>query len=312
MESIPKEDGMPQDRDRSMVVVGTDGSVSSFNAVRFAAEEAARRGGRLRIVTATPWPDLRERSSLAVEPVERQALTDAEAALAAAAEFARAVLPDEAVTSATVVGWPAAALIEESRDAAVLVLGNRGHGGLAGLVLGSIAIGLAAEAHCPVAIVRDPGASAPTPGAEAPVVVGVERGERADAALAAAFEAAELHRAPLVAVHAWSPPLVVGPIELAPILLDQARLPENEAAALAGAVRPYRDRHPQVEVVELVREGRPDDVLVAASVGARLLVVATRGRRELGGLVLGSVTHVAIRRAPCPVLIVRGRERDDR
>lgn len=295
---------MPHGLQPAPVVLGTDGSASSRGAVRFAAEEAARRGAPLRVVTATPWPDLRERPGREAEPADRRALTDAEAILADAVEAARAVLPADAITTATLLGWPAAALVEESKGAGILVLGSRGHGGLTGLVLGSVATEVAAEAHCPVAIVRDPGPAA-SPAAAAPVVVGVDHGERADAALAAGFQAAAAHGAPLLAVHAWSPPLVVGPVELAPILFEQIHLADNEAAVLAGAVRPYRDRYPSVEVTEVVREGPAADVLMNATKGARLLVVATRGRHELAGLVLGSVTQAAIQRAPCPVLVVR-------
>jgi nucleotide-binding universal stress UspA family protein len=273
---------MMQGWERPPVVVGADGSLAARRAVRFAAEEAALRGAPLRIVTATPWPELRERRNLVDERAERRVLADADAALAEAADLAEEILPRRSITAVTAVGWPAAALIEESGQADLVVLGNRGLGGFTSLLAGSVGIEVTGHAQCPVVVVRD---LPPHGSGRVPVVVGVDDGRSSRDALGAAFYEAALHGAPLVAI--------------------QVRHGREDASNLAEAVAPYREKHPDVAVVEEVREGHPPEVLLAAAVGARLLVVGTRGRGELKGLLLGSVSQAAIHHAECPVLVVR-------
>jgi nucleotide-binding universal stress UspA family protein len=114
----------------------------------------------------------------------------------------------------------------------------------------------------------------------------VDGGPGSRDALCAAFHEAELHGAPLVAVH--------------------VRHGREDGSRLSEVLAPYRDKHPHVEVVEQVRDGHAPEVLLAAAVGARLLVVGTRGRGELKGLLLGSASQAAIHHAECPVMVVRG------
>jgi len=82
--------------------------------------------------------------------------------------------------------------------AQLVVIGDRGLGGVAGLLIGSVAFALAAGGSCPVVIVRGQ-----TDATDGPVVVGVDGSPISEAALAFAFEAAALRGAPLLAVHAW-------------------------------------------------------------------------------------------------------------
>jgi nucleotide-binding universal stress UspA family protein len=129
--------------------------------------------------------------------------------LAAAAATALVTAPDLAVEQVLVEGFPTPALQAESADAALVVLGDRGLGGFTGLLLGSVAVSLAAHAACPVVVVRGPEFDASAPRVE-PVVVGVDGSPASEAAFAFAFAAAALHAVPLVAVHAWCD-LVVDP-----------------------------------------------------------------------------------------------------
>jgi nucleotide-binding universal stress UspA family protein len=87
-------------------------------------------------------------------------------------------------------------------------------GGFAALMVGSVAVALAAHAKCPVIVVRGSGPGGSGRGGsvpvEGPVVVGVDGSEGSEAALAFAYEAAATRQVPLVAVHTWQDTVVVG------------------------------------------------------------------------------------------------------
>jgi nucleotide-binding universal stress UspA family protein len=140
-----------------MIVVGIDGSDGARTALRFAADEASIRRTQLRVVSAWHVPtgvympptymdlDLDAYRQTASDVAERQVVD---------------VLGPERATAVYVViheGSPAEVLIAESRQAELLVVGSRGHGGFAGLLLGSVSQHCAAHAHCPVVVVRGPG-----------------------------------------------------------------------------------------------------------------------------------------------------------
>ena len=195
-------------------------------------------------------------------------------------------------------GFPTPALQAESADAALVVLGDRGLGGFTGLLLGSVAVSLAAHAACPVVVVRGPEFDASAPRVE-PVVVGVDGSPASEAAFA--FAAAALHAVPLVAVHAWCD-LVVDPT-VAPLLDDALESDEREVLAerLAGWSQEYLD----VDVRRLVVRDRPARALVQESASAQLVVVGSRGRGGLAGMLLGLVSHALLHHAHCPVAVVR-------
>lgn len=291
--------------DRAPVVVGVDGSLAARRAVRFAAEEAALRGLPLRIVTATPWPAMREPTGRGAARADLQMLVDADAALTEAAELAEKFVPAACVATVTAVGWAAATLVDESRSAELVVVGNRGLGGFSGLLLGSVAVGVSTHAECPVVIVRDREPCTDDDPVRAAVVVGVDGSGNSQGTLAAAFHEADLHHAPVLAVLARAPLDVVGPGTLPPAIFEDANGGRGPTAALAEVLDPFRDKYPEVAVVARACEGRAADVLVAASERALLLVVGSRGPGPLAGLMLGSVSQAVIHHARCTVLVVR-------
>ena len=138
-----------------VIVVGVDGSRESKHALVWAAEQARLTDAILRVVYAWEPPvvaGLRIPPMLDWEPLEEQARRFP-------AAFADEVLgpaPDLRVTTRTVRGRPAEALVEASAGADLLVIGPRGFGGLRGMVLGSTGHHCAAHARCPVVIVRPP------------------------------------------------------------------------------------------------------------------------------------------------------------
>jgi nucleotide-binding universal stress UspA family protein len=136
---------------RNRVVVGIDGSPSSREALEWAAREARLRGDSLEAVIAWHIPPqmaypgaptgLYNFEESAKEVLEREL----DAVLGAdATSVIRRVEP----------GPPARVLIDASRDAELLVVGSRGHGEFAGMLLGSVSQHCTSHAHCPVVVVR--------------------------------------------------------------------------------------------------------------------------------------------------------------
>ena len=137
------------------IVVGVDGSPGSRAALTWAAAEAGDHGADLIVLNVWEHTLLPPAGSVSVSerfvPDESQRTTD---------ELVQ-VIKDELGEDPPVVvqprvkqGRPAKVLIEESANAELLVVGQRGHGGFAGLVLGSVSQHVAAYAHCPVTVVR--------------------------------------------------------------------------------------------------------------------------------------------------------------
>ncbi len=134
------------------VVVGVDGSPTSVAAIDFAFEEAAVRGAPL--VTVHAWSDPRPTLS-DVSPADVARLAEGERMLLAEQVAGwRGRYPDVEVTSVVAHGRPTPALLDHAQQAQLLVVGSRGRGGFAGMVLGSTSHSLITHALCPVVVVR--------------------------------------------------------------------------------------------------------------------------------------------------------------
>jgi nucleotide-binding universal stress UspA family protein len=289
-------------RARRPVVVGVDGSGSAYRAVEWAAAEAVRRGAELRLVRAFSWTTSERpiRDGGRVAQYRDELLKFARSQVARAARIAADVRPEVETTTQVAVGAPIEVLGSEARRAQLLVLGDRGLGGLAGLLLGSVAVGLAAHGACPVVIVRGERAGAGND--ESPVVVGIDDSSISDAALAFAFDAAAARGVGLVVVHAWSPTAIDD--ALAPVM-DWDAATAEEDALLAERLAGWEQKHPEVAVRRTVVRNGAVRSLVAASREAQLVVVGSRGRGNATGLLLGSVSHGVLHASHCPVAIVR-------
>jgi nucleotide-binding universal stress UspA family protein len=140
------------------IVVGVDGSPSSLEALRWAVDEARIRGDRLRLVhawNAVPMTPLSSAPFVVIgdlPELERSVAANAEHVLAAA--LGEVDVSDLEVEQRVVRGDAAGAILDAAQDADLLVVGSRGHGGFAGLLLGSVGHALVHHATCPVAIIR--------------------------------------------------------------------------------------------------------------------------------------------------------------
>ncbi|MER6410132.1 universal stress protein [Streptomyces humidus] len=265
------------------LMVGIDGSEASLEAVDWAAAESLRHGVPLHLVHAA---------------VPEHA---ASGLVAVASARARRSAPAARLSDEVVHEEAAAALVAKGRNAFALVLGSRGLGDLAGLLLGSVSLAVAAHADCPVIVVR--GGAEHRQGRFGSVVVGVEEGEGSDTALLFAFREAQVRRCRLVAVHAWSVPVGnPGPPGLSGYALQAGRRPPAQVLAdkLAGPAERYRDVAVSSEVVE----GSARRALLHEASRADVIVVGARRRHGHVGLQLGLVNHTVLHHAPCPVVVV--------
>lgn len=278
------------------VVVGVDGSDHALRAVRWAADEAARRAVPLRLVSAFGWTD--DEATASIGPRFRESLrAQFAAALETAAQVAREHAAGAESTAELRSGDPIGVLADESQRAGLLVIGDRGLGRVASVVAGSVGVAMAAHSACPVVVVR----GAQTVDPSAPIVLGIDGNPNSVAAVAFAFQAATERSVPVVAAYAWWDTY----LDQSPAALFRD---EDQAAAeaqLAERLAAWVERYPQVETIPLVVRDQPARLLLAQSHRAQLVVVGTRGHGELAGLVLGSVSNALVHEAACPVAIVR-------
>ncbi|ETK32327.1 universal stress protein [Microbispora sp. ATCC PTA-5024] len=279
------------------IIVGTDGSPEATSAVEWAADDAARRGLPLRFVSVVDhWAyGIPKFPATLADPLT----VHAERALEAAEATARERRPEVEISKEIVEGIPARILRDRGREAEEIVLGSRGLGGFAGLVIGSVSTHVAGHAPCPVVVVRTGWRDT-----HARVVVGLDDSAECDPALGYAFEQARLRRATLRAVFAWQLPVHT----LAPeIAYDVSEVREARQRVVTRKLDTWRRLHPEVDVQEDLVYGHPVQALTEASGDADLLVVGSHGRGALGSAVLGSVGRAVLHHAACPVAIVRPR-----
>jgi nucleotide-binding universal stress UspA family protein len=282
------------------IVVGVDGSESALRAVDWAADEAALRGLPLRLVYASLWE--RYEGSRPAEDLDRPSEEErVEDIVTAAARRAARRRADVKISTDVLPEEPEYTLVRESREAALLVTGTRGRGGLAGALLGSVSLTVAGHAHCPMIVVRGDQDDAVPPGKHGRVVVGVGDTPAASETVRFAFEEARRRGAVLDAVRAWRCP-AHETTDYPQLAGEPARLHEQHAVdALEAALKEAPD---DVVVRRRTLEGHARTVLVGASRDADLLIVGARRRPRHFGLQLGRVAHGVLHHSDCPVAVV--------
>ena len=285
---------------RPPVVVGVDGSDSALRAVGWAAAYAALHGLPLRLVHVYLTP-ISLPSGVFDQGIARRAMrARGRRLLRHAGVAAAAAAPDVPLEFVLHPAPVVPTLVEEAAAARLLVLGTRGLGGVAGLVLGSTAAALAGRMPCPLVVVRGDGPVPP-----GPVVVGVDGTHAGEAAIAFAFAEAAACDRRLVAVHTWA-----GSTVDAMLLGHSGSLPDFEPEqqeayeVLAERLAGWQEKYPEVRVTREVVHDHPARALLRYAAGAGLVVVGSRGRGEVRGLVLGSTGRDLLHHAPCPVAIV--------
>jgi nucleotide-binding universal stress UspA family protein len=272
-------------------VVGVDGSDDSRMALRWAAAAADAAGRRVRAVQSWIHP----RS--AVFPIGPAPLSteemDEQTQQAITGLVTDTLGSSATVTSQVLRGPPAAALLQTVSPDSVLVLGSRGLGGFAGLLLGSVSQECVEYASCPVVVVRIDRAV----GAGDVILVGMDGSEGSQHALAWAHALAVATGAAVRAVYAWRP------------TVSERRPPTGERlrSHAADEVRGWT-QHAGGDIDSEEIEGDPRDVLVTAAerFAPALTVVGRRGAGGLRSMRLGSTANHLVRHSATNVAVVPG------
>jgi nucleotide-binding universal stress UspA family protein len=283
------------------VVAGIDGSAPSLCALEWAAREALCWATGLDVVHAwtVPYSIFPDGGCMDPAPFEAEARAILDSAVGSLGE--RGTVPTD-VRPMLVADDPAKGLVQAAAGEALLVVGSRGRGGFVGLLLGSVSRRCVERASCPVAVIPPSGST----DGHGRIVVGVDGSEPSYEALHWAVAEAARHDARLEVVNAYDeyqfvssfgPELAVDPDELEKS--SRALLEEMVAGAVGRADTPPR-------AVELV----PSSIgaaraLLETAEGADLLVVGSRGRGPVRGLMLGSVSQQCVHHTPCPLVVVR-------
>jgi len=271
---------------KSPVVVGVNGTAAGLAAVRLAAREAVSRGRHLRIVHAFSWsdgqpPDPHGAGARGLDVRYDEARRAASAILGEAVATAKRSTPGVRLTGQLVDGPPDRVLLQLSRTAELVVLGDDDLATTSWLPSTSTLVQTAARAFCPVVIARGP---RPPSGAILAAVDGSSwsvRGLRH-----AAAEALRQHAT----------------LEIVYVVACAGERAEREGhrilAAAAAAV-------PQLGRARAkLLTGAPGPALVRASGQARMIVLGPRGTHGAG--LLGSVAREVLHRAACPTVFVHG------
>ncbi|HET6625780.1 MAG TPA: universal stress protein [Nocardioidaceae bacterium] len=264
------------------IVVGVDGSERNRSAVAWAAAEAAAVGAALVLVTVTK--DRRAHDMLAAVRAEVQQQ-----------------VPEQRVEADVVPGSPADALLDRSTDARMTVVGKRGLGGFARLLVGSTSIALAGRSEVPVTIVPDDWKQADH--GDDPVIVGVDP-ERPDAGpIRIAFQRARRLGVRLVAVHGWVTPTAYS-WDTAALAGAAVQWERDAHAEFDTVLELWRERFPDVEVEAVHSHSHPAMAVLDAAEHAQLVVLGRHTDGRLGGFPFGSVTRAVLHYSECPVMVV--------
>lgn len=286
------------------IVVGIDGSSGSDHALEWAITEATRVDRGITLVhgltpaTATERAWL-SRAGVVAADIEREKHHDAEALLREKKKMVVEQGPQTRVATLVCDQDPRMALAELSKRAHQVVVGSRGHGRVASLLLGSVSEALTHSASCPVVVVRP----RTGPETERGVVVGLSAAEGSAPALAAGFAEAAARGVPLiVALCMWDGFYVMGswgaPTEDTPGF-DEVK------TAVASVVDGFRERYPDVPASILVAQGSVTHCFLDVSRTRDLLVVGRpRGRAGWGLTGAGSIATTLVAHAHVPVMVV--------
>lgn len=290
-----------------IITVGLDGSPESLAAAQWAADEADRRHFVLRLLHA--WIMLAAEAT--DTPPDRDQNAGARGIVRQALEEVHARHPHLQIIEDLVGAEAEPALLRAADESRMIVLGSRALGMWESFVLGDVSLDVVGRAEGPVVLVRGggrakPGGTEPEGARNGPgprIVVGVSLNGPCEPLLAFGFDAAVSRGLPLQAVHGRELPVrAYAPWGVDPDVAEEvAKEAEGE---LREAVRPWRERFPDVPVELTVLPESPTRAIVETAPRAELLAVGRRRHRPFLVPRVGPVAHAAIHHATCPVAVV--------
>ena len=281
------------------ILVGVDGSHASYKATWWAANYAKHAGLTLQIVCAYSLPSYAAVSFDATYT----AMGDDNAAHSDAQEIlskAKAIADEQGVEAATLIvtGDPASVFVELSRNYNLIVIGNRGKGGLAERLLGTTSSSLPAYAYCPIVVVPytdDEGNPMHLNNTITKVAVGSDESKWGIKALEIAADFAATWDAELDVISAV--PKMQG------VDGDQGVM-DAFKEDLDVRVSPILEKYPNLKLNKSVVPGSAVDALTKASHTHDVVVVGSRGRGGFTGLLFGSTSQGLLQHAVNPVYVV--------
>lgn len=278
------------------VVVAVDGSERNRSAVRWAAHEAAAEGAEVVLVTA-----LHERVVHRAHAGEDARAAAALAMLDHVRAEVRLVVEEQSVDTLAVPGAPVEVLLGRAADARIVVVGKRGLGGFARVLVGSTSIALAGRSSVPVAVVPDDWDPVAHEGR--PVVLGVDPFRHEHRPVHLAFRRARRLGVPVVAVHGWEAPAALS--WDADVITGALAEHEHEVTTrFEQLVATWREHFPDVEVRASSVHEHPATAVLEAAEDAQLVVLGRHDPGLLGGFALGSVARAVLHYSETPVVTV--------
>ena len=286
-----------------VILVGVDGSTESLAAVKWATDRALRTGGRVHVLCTYA---LASYSAAALDG--GYAVLDDEALKRGAKQVVDEAVEiaknrgDVRISSSIEPGDPAAVLVEMSAEVDMVVVGSRGGGSFADRLLGTVSSALPAHAKCPVVIVPRHTSGKKFMPIER-IVVGVDGSDVPSSGLRRAMDEAELWDARLTAVSAV--PIATGTSMMtwAPSGVDHSAILKDVRKGMGVAIDHALDGR-DIEVARHALDGSPASLLIEFSTAVDLVVVGTRARGGLAGVLLGSTSQTVLSHSTCPVMIV--------
>lgn len=279
---------------RAALLVGVDGSERNRAAIRWATHEAEASGRPVRLVCVHDDELTAPRRTTAADRDED--LTVLSRLADDIAEHHR----DLTIQHEIAVGDPISVLVQRSADQALLVVGKRGHGTFARLLIGSTSIAVAGRSRVPTVIVPDSWEQGHH--VHQPVVVGLDPDDVHTEALVYAFGEARRRGVRLVVTHGWELPKPFR--DPATVSRDVADWQERRLSRIRDEVEPFRSAFPGIHVELASRHGHPATVLLDEAASAQLLVLGRQDDGRLGGFPFGSVTRNVLHHVDVPVAVV--------
>ncbi|MCF8587396.1 universal stress protein [Gordonia liuliyuniae] len=283
----------------SPIVVGVDGSAASRTALAWAVETAVRRDLPLRVVGAfDPVPTSSAVNMLlpgdVIDALRAEAANTVEDAVA----YARSLTSVTEIIGDVVTGPAVAALVEASAGSALTAVGTRHLSGVRSLFFGSVSINLAAHAKSDVAVIAGPSGGGP-------VVAAVDGSALTGPVLERALIVADVFDTSLTVVHAWTDldesTLAAGSVGSDLVAEHADRVDEQVRSWIA----PVAARYPLTSVNVVVAPGGAAQTICRVARDATMIVLGSRGRGGLAGMLLGSTSQDVIHHAERPVLVVK-------